>query len=79
MAQLRDEIQGLVRSLKSKDQTTQESTIKSELMERCMEVSKKQTHVIVELESELSKTTKQEWANKEAMKQLQADLYSLKQ
>ena len=78
-AQLQDEIQGLVRSLKSRDQTIQESTVKIELMERRMEASKKQTDTIVELESELSKARKQERAYEEAMEQLQADLDSLEQ
>lgn len=78
-AQLQDEIQGLVRSLKSRDQTIQESTVKIELMERRMEASKKQTDTIVDLETELSKARKQERAYEEAMEQLQADLDSLEQ
>lgn len=77
--QLQDEIQGLVRSLKSRDQTIQESTVKIELMERRMEASKKQSDTIVELELELSKARKQERAYEEAMEQLQADLDTLEQ
>lgn len=77
--QLQDEIQGLVRSLKSRDQTIQESGVKIELMERRMEASKKQTDTIVELETELSKARKQERAYEEAMEQLQADLDALEQ
>lgn len=77
--QLQDEIQSLVRSLKSRDQTIQESTVKIELMERRMEGSKRQSDTIVELEIELSKARKQERAYEEAMEQLQADLDALEQ
>ncbi|KAK2464772.1 hypothetical protein APHAL10511_003190 [Amanita phalloides] len=79
VAQLNDEIQGLVRSLKTKDQATQESTVKIELMERRMETVKKQADAILDLESELSKARKQERAYEEAMEQLQADLDVLEQ
>ncbi|KAG6380679.1 dynein associated protein-domain-containing protein [Boletus reticuloceps] len=78
-AQLQDEIQSLVRSLKSRDQTNQESAVKIELMERRMEASKKQSDTITELEVELSKARKQERAYEEAMEQLQADLDALEQ
>ena len=78
-SQFQDEIQSLVRSLKSRDQTIQESTVKIELMERRMEASKKQSDTIVELETELSKARKQERAYEEAMEQLQADLDALEQ
>ncbi|KAG9313881.1 dynein associated protein-domain-containing protein [Chiua virens] len=78
-AQFQDEIQGLVRSLKSRDQTIQESTVKIELMERRMEASKKQADTISELEIEVSKARKQERAYEEAMEQLQADLDALEQ
>ncbi|KAH7886311.1 dynein associated protein-domain-containing protein [Phlebopus sp. FC_14] len=77
--QLQDEVQGLVRSLKARDQSIQESTVKIELMERRMEAVKKQADTIVELEIELSKARKQERAYEEAMEQLQADLDALEQ
>ena len=78
-AQLNDEIQSLVRSLKGKDQAIQESTVKIELMERRMETVKKQADTIHGLESELSKARKQERAYEEAMEQLQTDLDVLEQ
>jgi dynactin 1 len=78
-AQLNDEMQGLVRSLKTKDQSIQESTVKIELMERRMEAAKKQAEAILDLEAELSKARKQERAYEEAMEQLQADLDALEQ
>ncbi|KZT27488.1 hypothetical protein NEOLEDRAFT_1060271 [Neolentinus lepideus HHB14362 ss-1] len=79
VAQLSDEIQGLYRSLKSKDQSIQEAGVKIELMERRMETVKKHADTIAELESELAKARKQERAYEEAMEQLQADLDALEQ
>ncbi|KIL71443.1 hypothetical protein M378DRAFT_93968 [Amanita muscaria Koide BX008] len=79
VTQLNDEIQSLVRSLKTKDQSIQESTVKIELMERRMETVKKQADAILGLEGELSKARKQERAYEEAMEQLQADLDVLEQ
>ncbi|KAF5385085.1 hypothetical protein D9615_001067 [Tricholomella constricta] len=79
VAQLNDEMQGLVRSLKTKDQSIQESGVKIELMERRMEAVKKQADTIVDLENELSKARRQERAYEEAMEQLQADLDTLEQ
>ncbi|KAL4067219.1 dynein associated protein-domain-containing protein [Scleroderma yunnanense] len=78
-AQLQDEVQGLVRTLKARDQNLQEAGVKIELMERRMETVKKQADTIVELETELSKARKQERAYEEAMEQLQADLDTLEQ
>lgn len=78
-AQLQDEVQGLVRNLKARDQNLQEAGVKIELMERRMEAVKKQADTIVEFEIELSKARKQERAYEEAMEQLQADLDTLEQ
>jgi dynactin 1 len=78
-AQLQEEIQGLVRSLKTKDQTIQESGVKIEHMERRMEAARKQADTIGDLENELSKARKQERAYEEAMEQLQADLDTFEQ
>ncbi|KAH7920934.1 hypothetical protein BV22DRAFT_1097308 [Leucogyrophana mollusca] len=77
--QLQEEIQGLVRSLKTRDQNIQESGVKIELMERRMEAAKRQADTVVDLEIELSKARKQERAYEEAMEQLQADLDTLEQ
>ncbi|TCD64746.1 hypothetical protein EIP91_003668 [Steccherinum ochraceum] len=79
VAQLSEEIQGLARTIKAKDQHIQESGVKIELMERRMEGVKKQGDHISELESELAKAHKQERAYEEAMEQLQADLDALEQ
>ncbi|KDR85814.1 hypothetical protein GALMADRAFT_234908 [Galerina marginata CBS 339.88] len=79
VSSLNDEIQALARTLRTKDQTIQESTVKIELMERRLEAVKKQADAIVELENELGKARKQERAYEEAMEQLQADLDTLEQ
>ncbi|EKM61655.1 uncharacterized protein PHACADRAFT_112443 [Phanerochaete carnosa HHB-10118-sp] len=79
LAQLNDEMQALVRTLKAKDQHIQESGVKIELMERRMEGVKKQGEMISNLESELQKARKQERAYEEAMEQLQSDLDALEQ
>ena len=78
VASLSDEIQGLARSLRTKDQTIQESTVKVKLMERRLEAMK-QSDAVVELENELSKARKQERAYEEAMEQLQAGLHTPEQ
>jgi dynactin 1 len=77
VASLNDEIQALARSVRAKDQATQESSVKIELMERRLEAVKKQADTIVELENELMKARKQERAYEEAMEQLHADLDAL--
>ena len=79
VVQLNDEIQALVRNLKSKDQNIQESSVKIELMERRMETVKKQADTINDLETELSKARKQEKSYEEAIDELQHDLDALEQ
>jgi dynactin 1 len=79
VVQLNDEMQSLVRSLKTRDQNIQESAVKIELMERRMEAVKKQADTITDLEGEISKSRKQERAYEEAMEQLQADLDTMEQ
>ena len=79
VAQLNDEIQGLARTIKSKDQYMQESSVKIEFLERRAEGAKRQTEAIHDLETEVAKSKKQERAYEEAMEQLQADLDTLEQ
>ncbi|SRR6266851_3357331 len=73
VAQLNEEMQGLVRTLKVKDQNIQESSVKIELMERRMEAVKKQAEAVTELEGLLGKAQKQEKYYIEAMEQLQSE------
>jgi len=77
VAQLNEEMQGLVRTLKVKDQITQESSVKIELMERRMETVKKQAEAVTELEGLLGKAQKQEKYYVEAMEQLQSEFDTL--
>lgn len=79
LTQLNEEIQGLARALKIKDQNIQESTVKIELMERRLDAVKKQAETISELESEIAKARKQEKSYEEAIEQLQSDLDTLEQ
>ena len=58
--QFNDEIQALVRNLKSKDQGVRESSVKIELMKRRIEAVKKQADTINDPESELGKARKKE-------------------
>jgi len=73
VAQLNEEMQGLMRTLKVKDQNIQESSVKIELMERRMETVKKQAEAVTELEGLLGKAQKQEKYYVEAMEQLQSE------
>lgn len=77
VAQLNEEIQGLARGIRSRDQTIQESNVKIELMERRMDMVKKQADAITSLESEIAKARKQERSYEEAIEQLQSDLDTL--
>lgn len=77
VAQLNEEMQGLVRTLKVKDQNIQESSVKIELMERRMETVKKQAEAVTELEGLLGKAQKQEKYYVEAMEQLQSEFDTL--
>ena len=77
VAQLNEEMQGLVRTLKVKDQNIQESSVKIELMERRMETVKKQAEAVTELEGLLGKAQKQEKYYVEAMEQLQSEFDAL--
>jgi len=79
LASLSDEMQALARTLRTKEQTIQESTVKIQLMERRLETVKKQADAIVELENELAKARKQERTYEEAMEQLHSDLDALEQ
>ncbi|KAI9513092.1 dynein associated protein-domain-containing protein [Russula earlei] len=77
VAQLSEEMQGLARALKFKDQNIQESAVKIELMERRMEAAKKQAEAVTELEGLLGKAQKQEKYYVEAMEQLQSEFDAL--
>ncbi|KAI0030979.1 dynactin [Vararia minispora EC-137] len=79
VAQLNEELQGLVRTLKARDQHIQESAVKIELMERRMEGVRRQADALAELEAELAKARKQERSYEDALEQLQAELDAMEQ
>ena len=79
VTQLNEEIHGLARRIKERDQTIQESSVKIELMERRLDTVKKQAETITDLEGEISKAKKQERSYEEAIEQLQSDLDALEQ
>lgn len=79
VAQMNEEIQGLARGIRARDQTIQESNVKIELMERRMDTVKKQADTIFSLETEIAKSRKQERSYEEAIEQLQSDLDALEQ
>jgi chromosome segregation ATPase len=74
-----DEIHKLIKDVKMKDQSLQESAVKIELLEKRMEGAKKQGEQIAELESGLSKSQSQMQMYAEAMENLQAEYDTLEQ
>lgn len=74
-----DEIHKLIKDVKMKDQSLQESAVKIELLEKRMESAKKQGEQIAELESGLSKSQSQMQMYAEAMENLQAEYDTLEQ
>ena len=74
VAQLNDEIQALARNVKIKDQNIQESSVKIELMERRLEVIKKQAETILDLENKLASAKKDVKKFREDMESLQIEL-----
>jgi dynactin 1 len=74
VAQLNDEIQALARNVKTKDQTIQESSVRIELMERRLEVIKRQADTILDLENKLVSAKKDAKKFREDMESLQIEL-----
>ena len=74
VAQLNDKIQALARNVKIKDQTIQESSVKIELMERRLEVIKRQAETILDLENKLASAKKDAKKFREDMESLQIEL-----
>ncbi|ORY88624.1 dynein associated protein-domain-containing protein [Leucosporidium creatinivorum] len=74
VVKLNEEMRDLVREMRIKDQSHQESSVKIELMEKRMEAVKKQGEAMTELEAELGKAKKQTQDYEDAMTVLQKDL-----
>ncbi|ESK85145.1 dynactin [Moniliophthora roreri MCA 2997] len=79
LSQLSEEIQGLVRSLKAKDQSIQEYRVKIEMQERRMESAKKQSEMIAELEKELEVKRNQEKEYREGTDTLEREIVKLEE
>ncbi|KAJ6508957.1 dynactin [Mycena sanguinolenta] len=74
VAQLNEELQGLVRTLKQKDQHIQEAAVKNDLMERKMETVKKQADAIAEKDIIIADGKRRQRELEEALEQVQGDL-----
>lgn len=71
LQQHNDEIIKLIKDVRMKDQTLQESEVKISLLEKRMEVAKKEMEQIKSLEDDLEKSMNQEQMYAEAMENLQ--------
>ncbi|KAJ7254323.1 dynactin [Mycena haematopus] len=74
VTQLNEELQGLVRTLKQKDQHIQEAAVKNDLMERKMETVKKQADAITEKDIVIADGKRRQRELEEALEQVQGDL-----
>ncbi|KAJ7729076.1 dynein associated protein-domain-containing protein [Mycena maculata] len=74
VAQLNEELQGLVRTLKQKEQHLQEATVKNDLMERKMETVKRQADSIAEKDVVIADSKRRQRELEEALEQVQGDL-----
>ncbi|GAA5828534.1 hypothetical protein JCM11251_000839 [Rhodosporidiobolus azoricus] len=74
VVKLNEEMRDLMRDMRTKEQTYQESAVKIELMEKRMEGVKKQADALAQLEGDLAKSKKQERTYEEANEVLQRDL-----
>ncbi|KIO30933.1 hypothetical protein M407DRAFT_222067 [Tulasnella calospora MUT 4182] len=77
VTKLNEEILMLVKGVKTRDQTIQESAAKIELMERRMETVKQQADAIAELETQLGKSNQVAQDHSEALDTVQADLEAM--
>ncbi|GAA5820892.1 hypothetical protein JCM10212_006257 [Sporobolomyces blumeae] len=74
VVKLNEELKELIREGKNKDEAYSESLVKISLLEKRLDSFKKQTEHVVRLESDLSKSRKQERTYEEANDVLQRDL-----
>ncbi|KAJ7246396.1 dynein associated protein-domain-containing protein [Mycena rebaudengoi] len=74
VTQLNEELQGLVRNLKQKEQHIQEANVKNDLMERKMETVKRQADSIVEKDVIIADGKRRQRELEEALEQVQGDL-----
>ncbi|KGB74790.3 dynactin 1 [Cryptococcus deuterogattii R265] len=73
VVKLAEEVKDMLREIKIRDQSLQESGMKVETLERRLEASRKQADIIIELENDVAKARKQEKVYEDAIEQLQAE------
>ena len=71
---LSEDLKDMLREVKLRDQSLQESGVKVETLERRLEATRKQADQIVELENDVAKAKRQEKVYEDAIEQLQKDL-----
>jgi dynactin 1 len=76
---LNEEMQELVRTIKSREQTIQETAVKIQVLERRMEAHRKQAETVVDMEEQLKNEKRQVKMYEEAMETLQAEMEALHQ
>ncbi|KAF7320182.1 CAP-Gly domain-containing protein [Mycena kentingensis (nom. inval.)] len=74
VSQLNEELQGLMRTVKQKEQHIQEATVKNDLMERKMEMVKKQADAITQKDGIIADGKRRQRELEEALEQVQGDL-----
>ncbi|KAJ7508441.1 dynactin [Mycena galericulata] len=74
VAQLNEELQGLVRTLKQKEQHLQEATVKNDLMERKMETVKRQADSIAEKDVIIADGKRRQRELEDTLEQVQGEL-----
>lgn len=77
VSRLSEELKEMVREIKIRDQSLQESSVKIETLGHRLESSRKQADMILELENDVAKSKKQEKVYEEAMDQLQSEYDAL--
>ncbi|RXK41589.1 dynactin 1 [Tremella mesenterica] len=73
IVKLTEEVKDMLREVKLRDQSLQESGVKVETLERRLEATRKQADIIVELENDVAKAKKQEKVYEDAIAQLQSE------
>jgi len=76
---LNEEMQELVRTIKAREQTIQETAVKIQVLERRMEAHRKQAETVADMEEQLKNEKKQVKMYEEAMETLQAEMEALHQ
>ena len=79
VVKLNEEMQELVRTIKAREQTIQETAVKIQVLERRMEAHRKQAETVADMEEQLKNEKKQVKMYEEAMETLQAEMEALHQ